>query len=49
MALVILTSEWFAYTRCVRPYIVMLENVRSVILPEMINDRLCMNPVNTNQ
>ena len=40
---VILSKELCGYTRCVRPCIVMLENARSDILHEKINDRLCMN------
>ena len=36
-------------TRCVRPCIVMLENTRSVILHEMINDLLYMTPVKAEQ
>ena len=46
---VILTIELGSYTRCVKPYIIMLENARSVILHELINDRLCMNLVNATQ
>ena len=35
---------------CVKPCSAMLEkNVRSVILYEMINDLLCMNPVKAEQ
>ena len=37
------------FTRCVRPCIAMQENARSVILHEMIDGRLYMNPVNVEQ
>ena len=37
------------FTRCVKPYSGMLENARSVILYEMLNDILCMNPVKVEQ
>ena len=37
------------FTPCVKPCSVMLENARSVILNEMINDLLCMNPVKAEQ
>ena len=37
------------FMRCKRHCIVMLENARSVILHEMINDLLCMNPLNAKQ
>ena len=44
-----LTLFWheivWLFTRCVRTCIVMLKNTRSVILHEMINYLLCMNPV----
>ena len=36
------------FTCCVRLCIVMLENVMSVILHEMTNYLLCMNPVKTS-
>ena len=36
------------FTCCVRPCIVMLEHVRFVILHEMTNYLLCMNPVKTS-
>ena len=36
------------FTCCVTPCIFMLENARSVILQEMANYHLCMNPVNTS-
>ena len=41
-----LSKELCGYMYCVRTCIVMLENARSDILHETINDRLCMNPVN---
>ena len=37
------------FTYCARPCNAMLEMARSVILHEMIDDLLCMNPVNTEQ
>ena len=45
---VILTIELCGYTCCVRPCIVMLDSVMSVILHEMTNYLLCMNPVQTS-
>ena len=40
---VILSIKLWLFARCVKPCNVMLENARSVILQEMINDLLCMN------
>ena len=37
------------FTRCVMSNIVMLENIKSVNLHEMIKNLLCMNPVNAEQ
>ena len=37
------------FTRCVKPCSVMLKNAKSVILHDMINDLLCMNPVKAEQ
>ena len=37
------------FTCCVRPSIVMMKNVGSVILHEMTNDLLCINPVNAEK
>ena len=37
------------FTRCMKPCSVMLENARSVILYEMNNYLLCMNPAKAEQ